>query len=790
MSKTQQVKKKKHTKKSEPRRRGPPGWVTVPMATHLTGEISAYRAAQASGTLHEFWPGMHSRFAVNFPVAPLTAEEIAKGKKLEDKILEQLKKLKIWFNNNGRVGTRGGEMQLLNLKLQKDKPRKRLSLTQAYSKRYYPTKLKPIVESRYLEHLDAVDEGHAEEMRAIDYRNKIIKELWDNEPQEVKDEITEYREYHYQHGSSSEEDDNDDNDDFGSDSGNARDRLKNKAPESQPLTPVEAKAKEYNEAQNAAQKALTPILKELHTRTGYVGALVLAAPDGARGGQLSTVTMFIGKTPQSLDWGQHYTRERWNENIESPLIDFATLMYPPEAREMFRLLGTSLHVSASGKQHQTLSQFARRPSLAPSHASASTANSPRKSSGSTSNSRPGTITEKMPEVEANTSEEEVDEDDADDEEEDDDWPWRQDEQVTLAERASIESEGSHYEMMRAYRIILGQWVLNDLVLKKLAEEVVSTPRNFVSHSRTSNEAPAVVSPSNRTSAPSRVSSPFPFSPPRVSPGSPRPPSPLRLPSPRPPPSPGLESPRSPLSPALESPRPPPSFPTASGLRQRLTISKPTKPTNLASLWPSLADTHPTRTKWPNWMTEMVRAMEEYGPSSDILSEGIEAWVEFEDLMDYPDKKGKNHLLSTQGRPHKITKWIKEAHKAKDMPDITISIDRFGREWQEWWSNLQPTLDANRQPDDARDISLYSGLRKAGKNGLFLVIVSLVWWGAAAAHLGEEKMDIWRVAAEEFRALVKFFNDDLRGSGGRKRVRDSTENESGVHSKKRHKHSQN
>lgn len=34
-----------------------------------------------------------------------------------------------------------------------------------------------------------------------------------------------------------------------------------------------------------------PILKELHERTGYVGAVILAAPDGARGGELSTVRL-------------------------------------------------------------------------------------------------------------------------------------------------------------------------------------------------------------------------------------------------------------------------------------------------------------------------------------------------------------------------------------------------------------------------------------------------------------------------------------------------------------------
>ncbi|KAF7969790.1 hypothetical protein HWV62_25961 [Athelia sp. TMB] len=56
------------------------------MCTHLTKEIPGFRAAPAAGTLKEWWLGMHSRFGIVFPQAPLTVEEIAADVKMEDRI--------------------------------------------------------------------------------------------------------------------------------------------------------------------------------------------------------------------------------------------------------------------------------------------------------------------------------------------------------------------------------------------------------------------------------------------------------------------------------------------------------------------------------------------------------------------------------------------------------------------------------------------------------------------------------------------------------------------------------
>lgn len=81
----------KRGKNEPPRRRGPRGWATLAMSTHLEDEIPGFRTAQADSTLQDWWPCMHTRFSLIFPTAPLTPEEIAAGITMEDKIEAELK---------------------------------------------------------------------------------------------------------------------------------------------------------------------------------------------------------------------------------------------------------------------------------------------------------------------------------------------------------------------------------------------------------------------------------------------------------------------------------------------------------------------------------------------------------------------------------------------------------------------------------------------------------------------------------------------------------------------------
>lgn len=133
------------------------------------------------------------------------------------------------------------------------------------------------------------------------------------------------------------------------------------------------------------------------------------------------------------------------------------------------------------------------------------------------------------------------------------------------------------------------------------------------------------------------------------------------------------------------------------------------------------------------------------------------------------------MLSSHNQPSDVQKWIKGHRKAAEMPDVSLDVNDFAQKWRTWWDSLNPERDP--ASETSPDISEYAELRKAGRNGLFLLILTLVWWGAAAADQGEERMNTWRTAVSDFTATVKFFNRDMREAPERKRPRDNTESES-------------
>ncbi|KZP16525.1 hypothetical protein FIBSPDRAFT_975600 [Athelia psychrophila] len=753
-----------------PNRRGPRGWVSLPMFVHLEGEIPAFQAAQAAGELDEFWPNAHTRFRAKFIMPPLTEEEIAAGVTLEDKLAKERK--------------RHSAKLLLDLQPKKQKKKKRLSYVQDYSKCYFSTKIKPVFSSRYNEHLREVEDGLVEKIKVVDFRNKLIREFWELEPEEVRDEIEKYREDHYLRGGLSEEDggqdedgddgasdqDSENDDDGGNATASTSGGCRGKGKPEAPLDPVEAKAKEYYTNQVAAQTALAPILKELHEHTGYVGAVILAAPDGARGGELSTrieltankLIHRANRTPAGLGLAlqkgpvEGESRDTF-VGICVPYISKETdrIAVAPEACAAFRLPGVSVHINASGgPSHETSKEVSRAPSLA---ASRSRSNQPR-ALATTAPSRSPALSDRDGWQEENEK--------SDDGEK---LPWEEDEKLSAADLASIKAEGSTYEMERRYNIIRNQCMLKEMQLETLAEDAIASGKKAIkgADNRSKNKPLRLPASPAQSTLPSLPSSPQVNASPNASPSQ----SPGRRAisppfSPSPPPSPSLTW------------APPPN-PSADGAAQRpqptTTGQKDTALDETRALsGASLADTHATKDMWPKWMLEIVRAMEHVGPSDSLLGQAMDAWIKFEALMEYPTSKAKKNLLSSQHRPHDIGKWIRAARKPTEMPDVSPYVYTFAKDWRGWWDSLQPQRDPANEP--LQDVSEYSELRKAGPNGLFLLLLSLVWWGAAAADQGDEGMDVWRQAVTKFMVTVKFFNASME-EPQRKRARDSPENDS-------------
>lgn len=110
------------------------------------------------------------------------------------------------------------------------------------------------------------------------------------------------------------------------------------------------------------------------------------------------------------------------------------------------------------------------------------------------------------------------------------------------------------------------------------------------------------------------------------------------------------------------------------------------------------------------------------------------------------------------RPGEIGKWMSSHRKWVDMP--IEDIPAYDVKWWMWWNLLQPierrSLDNTTNIPPTYDMD-WTCLRKAGNNGLLLVLVALRWWGKAS----DANID-WQKAAADFRQTLFCMLDGFRG----------------------------
>jgi hypothetical protein len=114
---------------------------------------------------------------------------------------------------------------------------------------------------------------------------------------------------------------------------------------------------------------------------------------------------------------------------------------------------------------------------------------------------------------------------------------------------------------------------------------------------------------------------------------------------------------------------------------------------------------------------------------------LQSFIEFQRQAGFPDA-GPCFPPSTDIRPREIGVWMKNGRRWKDVE--IIDIERFSRQWWGWWYSLQPK---SRIRDDKGDLTSptpdmdWSDLRKPGKNGFLLIVISLAWWGKVSNQDG-------------------------------------------------------
>ena len=97
------------------------------------------------------------------------------------------------------------------------------------------------------------------------------------------------------------------------------------------------------------------------------------------------------------------------------------------------------------------------------------------------------------------------------------------------------------------------------------------------------------------------------------------------------------------------------------------------------------------------------------------------------------------------RPNEISWWFQIGRRRfgeKNIPTID-SVEEFEASWIKWWTAGQPEWrDTEDWPFEMGDATGkdWCNLPDGGKDGIFVVIVSLAWWVCARGSSGGRKLD--------------------------------------------------
>jgi hypothetical protein len=138
---------------------------------------------------------------------------------------------------------------------------------------------------------------------------------------------------------------------------------------------------------------------------------------------------------------------------------------------------------------------------------------------------------------------------------------------------------------------------------------------------------------------------------------------------------------------------------------------------------------------------------------DVWLSCLQNFIEFQRSAGFPDT-GLSFPPATKIRPPEIGVWMKNRRLWKDV--VILDKGEFGRQWWDWWISLQP---GSRTCTDRNNVALptvdmdWSNLRKPGKNGFLLIMLSLVWWGKVSDTDSE-----WLKAVTDVTAVLSCMHD--------------------------------
>ena len=101
-------------------------------------------------------------------------------------------------------------------------------------------------------------------------------------------------------------------------------------------------------------------------------------------------------------------------------------------------------------------------------------------------------------------------------------------------------------------------------------------------------------------------------------------------------------------------------------------------------------------------------------------------------------------------PQEVNQWSGGDRKLEDVP--IVNLPKFVVKWHKWWSQLQPSSRRDYISDGLLEPSVsmdWTRMQKWGKDGMIIVLMSLVWWGMASSTDAE-----WLKAVQDVSKVLR------------------------------------
>ncbi|EIW56589.1 uncharacterized protein TRAVEDRAFT_81082, partial [Trametes versicolor FP-101664 SS1] len=153
--------------------------------------------------------------------------------------------------------------------------------------------------------------------------------------------------------------------------------------------------------------------------------------------------------------------------------------------------------------------------------------------------------------------------------------------------------------------------------------------------------------------------------------------------------------------------------------------------------------------WPDWLRAGFDHMESKQLGKPFVR-ALEWWTVLERAYDFATSVSCG--LSAKGRPSEVGDWLRIQRRELDKFPIIKNESAYMTSWWKWWSGIQP--EWRRQAGQGRPAIGGDGdwecLTNPGKNGMFIVLISLVWWREQATA---QTLDDWAAAVADVEWVI-------------------------------------